>query len=320
MTPKQLNYFARIAESGSFSAASKQLSIAQSALSLQITKFEAELGVSLFFRKPRGVELTEAGERLLKHAYSIQRHIETALLDIQADDLEPEGCVRLGMIPTINNVFASELSRAVRQRFPKLSLEIMGGASKYLNRQLYNRRIDIALVHADSEGFGELSVTPIFKETLFFIGAKQQNYPHIITLKDGSEVIRFADIAHYLTLSTEAQDGLGFRIQQYEKRCGVSLKKRPSLGQLTSDLNEILSGAAGMILPWSAVYHLMNDHKLVAAEVIEPTLERDIYLLSNPKSRLRNNIVKTVSLIHELVPSLFEQGHCVGSVFDGAPG
>lgn len=316
MTPKQLNYFARIAECGSFSAASKRLHIAQSALSLQITKFEAELGVSLFFRKPRGIELTEAGERLLKHAYSIQRHIETALLDIQADDLEPEGVVKVGMVPTINNALAATLFNAMQAQYPNVKLDIICGPSKYLNRQLENQRLDIAIVHSDSEGFGELMVTPVFKEQLFFIGAVNKPFPHIKLDHKGQSVIKFSDIAHYLTISTEAQDGLGFRIRQYEEEYGIELNKRPSLGQLASDLSVIINGVAEMILPWSAVYNLIDDNILVTARVVEPEIERDIFLLTNPKSRLTNSLIKTQTLIGALMPTLFDDGYCVGRLIE----
>lgn len=321
MTPKQLTYFAQIAESGSFSAASKHLHVAQSALSLQITKFEAELGVSLFFRKPRGVELTEVGERLLTHAYSIQRHIQTALLDIQADDLELEGVIRVGIVPTIHNVLAAKIYSSMQSLYPKLSVDIVAGPSIYLNRLLENKRLDISLVHADSEGFGELMVTPIFNESLFFVGAKAKEYKHIKPDPDTSnsgDVIRFADISHYLTLSTEAQDGLGFQIGQYEKQHGVELNKRPSLGQLTSDLNEIVKGTAEMILPWSAIYHLAGSNSLATAQVIEPRLKRDIYLLTNPKSRLTNSLIKTQALIEKLVPTLFDEGLCIGQLIKHA--
>jgi len=252
----------------------------------------------------------------LSHAYSIQRHIESAVLDIQSEDLEPEGSITVGMVPTINNAFASRLYDSVQERFPKLQLNIVGGPSIYLNRQLENRRLDICITHSDSVGFGELTVKPVFKESLFFVGAKSKQFPHIIETEQEHNKIRFSDIVNYETLSTEAQDGLGFRICQYEKEYGVTLNKRSSLGQLTSDLNEILKGTAEMILPWSAIYHISNDDVLTTAQVVDPSLERDIFLLTNPKSPLTLNMIKTQNLIEELIPSLFADGQCVGQVFE----
>src|SRR5688572_27925183 len=68
MTLHQLTYFLAAAEHGSFSAAAESLFMAQPSLSEQIRRLEAELGVSLFARVGRGLELTEAGRLLRPHA------------------------------------------------------------------------------------------------------------------------------------------------------------------------------------------------------------------------------------------------------------
>src|SRR4051794_41921494 len=68
MTLQQLTYFLAAAEHASFSAAAESLYMAQPSLSEQIRRLEAELGVSLFARTGRRLELTEAGRLLLPHA------------------------------------------------------------------------------------------------------------------------------------------------------------------------------------------------------------------------------------------------------------
>src|SRR4051812_22882704 len=68
MTLQQLSYFLAAAGHGSFSAAAEALHLAQPSLSEQIRRLEAELGVALFVRAGRGVELTEAGRLFQPHA------------------------------------------------------------------------------------------------------------------------------------------------------------------------------------------------------------------------------------------------------------
>ena len=68
MTPRQLKYFLRIAELGSFSKAAAVLHIAQPALSRQVQQLEADLGVQLFVRSDLGVTLTEVGQALARRA------------------------------------------------------------------------------------------------------------------------------------------------------------------------------------------------------------------------------------------------------------
>ena len=66
MDIKTLRYFVAVAETGSFSAASRGLRVAQPALSRQVRQLEAQLGTKLLTRSPTGVATTEAGERLLR--------------------------------------------------------------------------------------------------------------------------------------------------------------------------------------------------------------------------------------------------------------
>src|SRR3954452_21021916 len=68
MTLQQLTYFLAAADHGSFSAAANSLLMAQPSLSEQIRRLEAELGVPLFVRGGRGLELNEAGRLLRPHA------------------------------------------------------------------------------------------------------------------------------------------------------------------------------------------------------------------------------------------------------------
>ena len=76
MELRQLKYFVRIVELGSFSQAAKDLYVAQPALSAQINNLESDLGVRLLSRSVRGVTPTEAGQSLYVHAQAVLRQIE----------------------------------------------------------------------------------------------------------------------------------------------------------------------------------------------------------------------------------------------------
>ena len=73
MDRRQLEYFVAVAESNSFTAAARSLSIAQPSLSHTIAALERELGVTLFERLPRGVRITEAGGAMLEPARRVLR-------------------------------------------------------------------------------------------------------------------------------------------------------------------------------------------------------------------------------------------------------
>lgn len=76
MDLRQLRYFSRVAESGSFREAAARANVAQSALSRHIRALEDELGVLLMERHARGIGLTPDGERLKTRADAILRDVE----------------------------------------------------------------------------------------------------------------------------------------------------------------------------------------------------------------------------------------------------
>ena len=79
MDLKQLRYFVAVAEEGHITRAAERLGMQQPPLSAQIKAIEAGLQVQLFKRKPRGVELTEAGRELLSEGRDILARVERAL-------------------------------------------------------------------------------------------------------------------------------------------------------------------------------------------------------------------------------------------------
>lgn len=78
MNLSQIRAFVMVVECGSFSAAARQMSVSQPAVTMQIQALEADLGVTLFDRAYRRVDLTEAGEALLPHARAVLAEIEAA--------------------------------------------------------------------------------------------------------------------------------------------------------------------------------------------------------------------------------------------------
>lgn len=166
---RTLRYFVCVAEEKSLTKAATRLRIAQPALSRQIRNLETDLGVVLFVRTSRGVELTETGALLLRRAYVILNQIQQTHHDVTAQASAPRGVVTIGMPPTPGEFIAPPLLARIRERFPEIELRFYEGFSGELERKLANNEIGVAVMH-DPAPRDEVAVTRLVVEQLCVIG------------------------------------------------------------------------------------------------------------------------------------------------------
>src|SRR4029077_12262085 len=125
MEVHQLEYFVAVAEEGSFTKAAERLLVAQPSLSQGIKKLEREVGQPLFDRLPRGVALTEAGQRLLEHARLVLREIGDARERIREIGAQVTGSLAIGAIPTIAPFLLPSVVQDFRRRWPEVNLSLV---------------------------------------------------------------------------------------------------------------------------------------------------------------------------------------------------
>src|SRR5215471_7971497 len=127
MDTRRLRYFVRIAEDGSLTRAAGVLRIAQPALSRQIRLLEEELGIALFNRTARGMQLTEEGEHLRACVAGPLRSLELALQNARSFSSHIEGNFTLGMTSGIGEILAKPLVLRMSSEFPNIKLRIVEG-------------------------------------------------------------------------------------------------------------------------------------------------------------------------------------------------
>lgn len=164
-----LKYFVEIATQGGFNRAAANLNVAQSALSRRVAKLEHELGAELFARHRGRIQLTPAGGLLLEKSQSLLRHFEQVRNEMLAQASEPRGELSMGLPPSLG-IHSTQLLLRMRDRYPKLVLNVWVATSVDLRSMLVSGKVDLA-VFAGGDADPALVITPLYSETLHLVGA-----------------------------------------------------------------------------------------------------------------------------------------------------
>lgn len=146
MNSRQLSHLVAVAEYSSFTSASKALNIAQPALSISIKKFESLLGVNLFLRSDRKIELTAEGKILYEHAKKVQQQIDDAQLAINELIGLEKGEVRLGAPSMVGSYIFPEILMAFKSHYPNLKLVLIDAGASSIKQMLLSGELDIGVI------------------------------------------------------------------------------------------------------------------------------------------------------------------------------
>jgi DNA-binding transcriptional LysR family regulator len=167
----RLRILIEVANRGSLSAAADALSYTQSAVSQQVAALEAETGVTLLERLPRGVRLTPAGEVLLTYAEGIIARLHAAEAEMAAIAGLRGGQLRMASFPTAGATLMPLAIAIFRAQHPEVELTLAEGEPEEIAPRLSAGEFDIALLfefEGTSESLGpELSRLPLFEDPMF---------------------------------------------------------------------------------------------------------------------------------------------------------
>ena len=171
MDLKQLEYFVRVADLGSFTRASVALDIAQPALSRQVRQLEVELRQTLLVRNGRGATPTEAGKLLLEHSRGILHQVQRAREELGRVRGALAGRVAIGLPTSLARVLTVPLTRQFRAQMPDASISISESLSTILQDGLINGRLDVAVLY-NAQPAEEIDLLPLTEEELVFVTAR----------------------------------------------------------------------------------------------------------------------------------------------------
>lgn len=188
-TLRQLQYFIAVAENGTVSGAAQNLSISQSSVTEAIKELEQDLGVSLFERHARGLNITHKGQQFLRHATRILADVGDARRTFTEEREIKGGRLALGVTSLVAGYVLSDVLARYRRAFPGVEVTAIEDNGDYLEHLLIGGELDVAVM-----------VTSNLKDRMALQAEILEVSPYRVWLPlghklAGADIISIADIA-----------------------------------------------------------------------------------------------------------------------------
>ena len=271
---KRLSYFVRIAELGSLSKAADRVHIAQPALSRQMRLLERDVGVPLFKRHRRGMQLTLEGEEFRARLVGPLRQIELAREDMRSLSKEIGGNVAFGMPPTASYVLAGPLARRVAQQAPNVSLRVVEGYAGHLIDWLQRGEIDVALLYGPASNY-RLAAEDLLVEELMLVGPPDcQLMPN--------RPIAFAHLGTLPLVLPSHPHGLRVVVDNMAAKTKTKLTVRFQADSFQLMKELVTSGLGYTTLPFSSFSREAVSGSLKYTPINKPRITRQLALATQP--------------------------------------
>ncbi|UMA64910.1 LysR family transcriptional regulator [Roseivivax marinus] len=295
---RSLRYFVCVAEEKSFTRAAGRLRVAQPALSRQIAALEDDLGVPVFTRMPRGVELTEAGEILLERTTAIFGQLAQTYRDVTTHAAVPRGLVVVGMPPTPGEFILPPLLARVRRDYPELELRFVEGFSRELERAILAGEIGVAVMHEPPDR-SDIHRRELLRESLHLIGPPEALAATSYTLAEAAQFpLIMPPRPNYLRVLVDREaDARGIDLNVVQRVDGVW------------HLKALLRGGHGYsLLTQGAVMTEIHQCTLSARPVRDPVIEWELCVATREDQRRKMAISVVEDAIYDVVTDLAERG------------
>ena len=249
MELRHLRQFVAVAEEGHITRAAERLGLQQPPLSQRIKAIESELNVQLFLRKPRGVELTEAGRVFLERARATLAQYDGAFEATRSAARGEQGRLCIGIQPTtLFHPFVPSVIRAFRTAYPHVSLTLDECLRTEQIERLRSHQLDVGFLRSGLDDQEDFLVYPLLNEPM--VAALPRDHT---LARNGRRAVSLSlkDLADEQFIIYARQQGPAF----YEATMAACLRAgfTPRLGQeaprITSALSLVAVGLGVSLVP-----------------------------------------------------------------------
>jgi DNA-binding transcriptional LysR family regulator len=294
---RHLRCFLAVAETGSFTLASAKLFQTQSSLTATIQQFEEAVGLKLFERTTRRVELTPEARQFRPLAERVVRDFEAAIGDLQAISKSQKGHVRVAAAPSmVVHILSPALAR-FRRDHPGITLSVQDAGSAKIEDGVLAGEVDFGIA-SRLRNYPELVYTPILRDPFGAIMPTD----HPLAAEDGP--ITWAEVRRHEYVGLTNDTGIGAFLENYpELRLDEATQRYDHASSTTSLYAMLCLGGKISVLPaLAAQANPMNEFKF--RELHEPSITREICLITR---HLRSMSVNTERILQVLMETLNER-------------
>lgn len=307
MDLRQLKYFVQIVESGSLAKASRQLFIAQPALSQHIAKLESEVGKPLLIRTAKGVTPTENGAALHHHARFILRQLDQALSIARQEPGTVHGMVSVGLAATTVCAVGVPFMRRIREKYPGIVLNVVEGMSGHLAQMMRLGQLDLAILFS-RDAVPDLPSEPLVEEELFVMLPEDSDLVPPRRVKLSCE-----DTAHLPLILPTGIHGLRRRIAAEFEQRNLAMHVVAEIDSLSLLMTCVRDGMGATIKPMSAALlegRMREGWRTLAFS--DADMKRPNFLYSVDPDRLSPAAAAVRAELRETVKQLVSSGQWKG--------
>lgn len=169
MDIRQIEYFVEVAKQLSFTKAATTLHVSQPSISKAIQNFEAELGVPLFYRSSKRLELTDAGQAVLINSMQVLEAFQNMRSELTDLMQLKKGQIRIGIPPIVGAEFFSKLISVYKEQHPYIEILLTEVGTKRIREEIETGELDIGLVCSVTSTNENLETIRFLKDPLQLI-------------------------------------------------------------------------------------------------------------------------------------------------------
>ncbi len=298
MDLRQLEYFVRVAELGSFTRAAAALGVAQPALSRQVRLLEVELRQNLLVRNGRGAAPTEAGKLLLTHGRGILHQVERAREDLGRMRGGFAGRVALGLPPSVGRLLTVPLTRAFSRQMPDAHLSITEGLSAAMQESLVNGRLDIAVLY-NARPMAGLDIEPLVEEELVLVVARPARQA-----ARAAPSIALREVAKLRLVIPSKPNAIRMHVESEMAALGCRAHVALEIDGVPAILDLVADGAGAAILPLNAVTSSSRPSAFATRLIRRPALRIKLFTASSSLRPATRTQQAALALIRETALAL----------------